>query len=167
MTFPPRHILVPVEPTRESEAAVSAAAALAAALDAELTLLGVAAVAQAPMSSEGALLEVIEQRDDQQVLDQLTQERLDEAAANLPDTIRTHTAMTWDPPGSGIAEAAREQAPDLIVLPMRHGGFLAHVLHDHTDQHVLRHAEVPVLIVPVDPHSTETPAREPTRGELA
>jgi nucleotide-binding universal stress UspA family protein len=54
MSFPPRSILVPVESTRESEAAVRSAAALASELGAELTLLGVAPIAEPPRTNEAA-----------------------------------------------------------------------------------------------------------------
>jgi nucleotide-binding universal stress UspA family protein len=147
---PPRKILVPVDTLPGSGTALEHATGLAGALGAELVLLGIAAVADtAPglTDLDGEPPDPIGV--DQQVLDGLAQEDLDEAAGAVPPSVRSRTVLTWGPPGPAIAAAASDEGADLVVVPMRRGGELAHMLHDHADRHVLHHSPVPVLVVPV------------------
>jgi nucleotide-binding universal stress UspA family protein len=44
--------------------------------------------------------------------------------------------------------ALDEVDADLVVLSMRRGSELSHLLNDGTDRHVLHHSDVPVLVVP-------------------
>ncbi len=145
----PRKILVPVDTLPGCGTALEHATGLAAALGAELVLLGIAPVADAAP----ALTDLDGEPDpvsvDQLVLDGLARERLDEAAGTVPTSVRSRTVLTWGPAGPAIVAAAHDEGADLVVVPMRRESELAHLLHDHTDRHVLHHCRVPVLVVPV------------------
>jgi nucleotide-binding universal stress UspA family protein len=149
-TASPRRILVPVDTLPGCGTALEHATGLAAALAAELVLLGIAPVADAAPALpdlDGGPLPAVS--DEQRLLDGLAQERLDEAAGAVPPSVRPRTVLTWGPAGPAIADAAHDEGADLVVVPMRRESELAHLLHDHTDRHVLHHSPVPVLVVPV------------------
>jgi nucleotide-binding universal stress UspA family protein len=137
----PRRILVPVDGDRPAGEAFGLAAALAEGLDAELVLLGVepALLAEAPTAALVAA---------EESSDRLHRRRVLEARDRLPAGMRSRAVFGAAPAGPAIVDAAREEEADLVVVPMRRGGELAHVLHDGADRHVLRHSPVPVLVVP-------------------
>jgi nucleotide-binding universal stress UspA family protein len=145
----PRCIVVPVTLAADSPQIVSAAAALAEELDAELVLVGIAPPAPPVRSAagvdDGAWLAADNQ---QRFLDLLVRERLDELSGDLPAGVRVRTILSWGPAGPAIVETARDEQAELIVVPMRRETALGHALHDHVDRHVLHHSEVPVLVVP-------------------
>jgi nucleotide-binding universal stress UspA family protein len=147
--IPPRRIVVPVTLATDSSQTVSVAGALAAPLDAELVLVGVAppapTVRPAAQVEDGAWLATDTQ---QHFLDQLIRERLEELTGALPQEAQVRSILTWGPPGPAIIEAAREERAELIVVGMRRAWALGHGLHDHVDRHVLHHSDVPVLVVP-------------------
>jgi nucleotide-binding universal stress UspA family protein len=121
----PRRILVPVTLARESAEVAAEAATLAAAVHAELLLLGVAPVAEA--SEQGAL-------------DQLVAQRLHELTAGLPPAAGARVLLTRGAVARELVAAARRRDADLVVVPFRRGR--------EPDAYVLRHTEVPLLLVP-------------------
>jgi nucleotide-binding universal stress UspA family protein len=151
MHEPPRRIIVGVAFPRDAGDVVGVAAAFAGALGAELVLAGIAPLAPPEPQRDGLgpITPVARQVEQQQLVDRLVGDQLQELADELRRDVRVRTLVTWGPPGSALAAAAREQHADLIVVPMRREGELRHLLHDHTDRHVLHHSDVPVLIVPV------------------
>jgi nucleotide-binding universal stress UspA family protein len=147
-----QRVIAPVTFAHDSLEAAAVAADLAAALGAELVLAGIAPVA--PLEpSFGSLteLEALQrQMEHQRLLDQIMSERLEELAEALPDGLRARTMLTWGPVGPTLVEAAREQQADLVVVPIRREGELAHLLHDRADRYVLHHCDVPVIVVPTN-----------------
>jgi nucleotide-binding universal stress UspA family protein len=148
----PKSILVAVESPAESGPAVEIAAALAGALSAELIVAAIAPLAPPGPSNEmpGEAAVLGGQADKQRLVDRLVQERLDEIVAGLPEGIPARTHVTWGPVGPGIVALAGEERADLVIVAMRRGSELHHLLHDHIDRHVLHHCRVPVMVVPVD-----------------
>jgi nucleotide-binding universal stress UspA family protein len=119
----PRRILVPVTLTRETAEVAAGAATLAAAVHAELLLLGIAPTAT-----------------DQRALDQLIAVRLQELADALPPGAGARVLLTRGAVGPALAATARDRQADLVVLPVRRD--------DGAHTYVLRHAAVPLLLVP-------------------
>jgi Universal stress protein family len=136
----PEVIAAPVTLAPDSARVVAAAAAFAAALGAELVLVGIAPVAP-PVRPAAQLGEPLwtPPESQQRFADLLVQERLDELSGGLPFEVPVQTLMTWEPAGPALVEAARDAHAELIVVPMRRG------LADH---HVLDRGGVPVLVVP-------------------
>lgn len=167
MTARPRSVLVAValhDPG--AGAAVETAGVLAAAFGAEVVVVGVAPLAQpAPAPDDLVVpLRSVPIADLQTAIDDHTQSQAAEAAQRLPRDVGRRTVLTWGEAGSAIVEAARTEAADLIVVAMRRGGALGHLLHDGADRYVLHHSDVPVLVVPVDSQEpddrrTESPTR--------
>lgn len=151
----PHRIITPVTLAEDSSEAVGVAAALAAALGAELVLAGIAPAAMPePLLDTPDLEGLAQQMQDQQLLDRLVTERLEELARALPRSVRTRTLLTSGPVGPALVDAAREQRADLIVVPIHRESELAHLVHDHADRYVLHHSDVPVLVVPTGAHDT-------------
>jgi nucleotide-binding universal stress UspA family protein len=151
----PARILVPAEPRRGNAGAVAYAAALATALDAELLLLGLVALrALGPLTvpPEPDGIAAFEAPDDPVVRRQLarTEARLGPAAHARP-------VLGWGPAGPAIVDAAREEAADLVVVP----------LHGSTARHVANHCDVPILVVPArDTAPSRTPDVDPVLAAI-
>jgi nucleotide-binding universal stress UspA family protein len=167
MSPAPKSILVAVTSPAESSPAVAVAASLAGGLGAELIV-----AATAPLAPPGPVADIpgevgvlIGQAEKQRLVDRLVQERLDEIVAGLPPGLRTRTRVTLCPVGPGIVALAGEESADLVVVAMQRGSELHHLLHDHTDRHVLHHCGVPVLVVPAD--SPQAASRSGGRGLAA
>jgi nucleotide-binding universal stress UspA family protein len=151
-TQAPRSILVPVTLAEDCVEAVAVAAALAAPLGAELVLVGIAPLASpAPTLDLGWRSETPAQlAGEQKLVDRIVAERLQELADALPPSVRARTRVTWGPVGAALVAAAADERADLVVVPIRREGELAHLIHDHADRYVLHHSDVPVLVVPTD-----------------
>ena len=147
----PRRILVSTGLLWDDEPAVHVAAGLAAATAAELVLVGIAPVAL-PESEPTMGLDARWARshgEDQELLDQMTREHLSEVAARLPAGVRVRNVLDWGTRAGGLLHACRVEHPDLVIVSRVEGGRLRQLLHNHTSRAVLRHAEAPVLVVPV------------------
>lgn len=137
---------MPVDTGPESDDAVERAAALAAALDGELLLLGVV-----PLPALGPLVLPPEpggMQDRDAPEDRRAMQRLTRTQARVAAGVPSRTYLRWGPAGPAIVDAARQESADLVVLPREPGGAVAHVLHDAADRHVVQHSTVPVLVVP-------------------
>jgi nucleotide-binding universal stress UspA family protein len=145
-----RRIIAPVTFAHDSLEGAAVAAELAVALCAELVLAGIAPVAPpAPTRDTPTVIETLQrQAEEQRLLDRIVGERLDELAATLADDVRCRTLLLWGSVGPALVEAAHEEEADLIVIPIRREGELAHLVHDHADRYVLHHSDVPVVVVP-------------------
>jgi nucleotide-binding universal stress UspA family protein len=146
----PRRIIAPVTLAHDSLEATVVAAELAAALGAELLVVGIVppAAPVAPDQNGTDVRRLLEQVDQQRLLDRIMSERLEELTAALPEGMRSRTLLTSGPVGPALVDAARELQADLVVLPIRREGELAHLVHDHAERYVLHHSYVPVLVVP-------------------
>ncbi len=61
------------------------------------------------------------------------------------------TFLVWEgDPGDSILEAARAESADMIVLGSHGRGAIGRLLLGSVSQHVVRHADVPVVVVPHD-----------------
>jgi nucleotide-binding universal stress UspA family protein len=61
------------------------------------------------------------------------------------------TFLVWEgDPGDSILEAARAESADMIVLGSHGRGPIGRLLLGSVSQHVVRHAAVPVVVVPRD-----------------
>jgi len=138
---PPRRILVLVDRDPEIGRALEQAAALAASLEAELVLLGVGA----PQLDRAPTATVVAAN---KAMDRLTRERVVRARDLAPARVCARAIFGAAPTGRAVVEAARAERAELVVLPLRRGHELSHLLHDGTERHVLHHSSVPVLIVP-------------------
>lgn len=85
---------------------------------------------------------------DQRLLDSLMCQRLDRAAAALTAAIGARTTLEWGSHLGGPLHAAQTEHPGLVVVASGQAGALEHVLHHHGTHSLLRHAGVPVLVVP-------------------
>jgi nucleotide-binding universal stress UspA family protein len=151
---PPRRILVPVDGDPPTGAAFDHATALAEALQARLLVLGIKHADPVPLGLGVTPQDIATA---QKAADELVQARVLEAMARVPHSVQADALYGRAPAGEAIVAAAGEEAADLIVIPMRPGGALAHLLHDGVDRHVLHLSAVPVLVVrepataPADP----------------
>jgi nucleotide-binding universal stress UspA family protein len=151
----PRRIITPVTLAQDSFEAVGVAAALAAALGAELVLAGIAPAAlPEPLLDTPDTASLAQQLQEQELLDRLVTERLEEVTGTLPRRVRARSVQTTGPVGAALVAAAREQRADLVVVPIHRENELAHLVHDHVDRYVLHHSDVPVLVVPTGSRDT-------------
>jgi nucleotide-binding universal stress UspA family protein len=121
----PRRILVPVTLARETAEVAAGAATLAAAVHAELLLLGIAPTAEAS---------------EQRTLEQLVAQRLRELAGGLSPGVGARVLLTRGAVGPALVAAARERDADLVIVPVRRD--------DGAHTYVLQHADVPLLLIP-------------------
>jgi nucleotide-binding universal stress UspA family protein len=151
----PRRLIVPVTFAEDTEEAVAVAAAYAAALDAELVMVGIAPVAplDAPLEVQDAG-GVARQTQRQELLNRMIAERLEDLSAVLP-AVRLRTVQSYGPVGVALVAAAAQERADLVVVPIRRERALPHLVHDYADRYVLHHSDVPVLVVPTNaPYAT-------------
>jgi nucleotide-binding universal stress UspA family protein len=136
----PQRILVLVDGDRPA-GAFERAAALAAQVPAELLLLGV----DPPPLDEAPSATVLA---DGEANDRAHRRAVCDLRDRLPASVRSRVIFGEGPAGPATVDAAVAEAADLVVIPIRRGGELAHLLHDGTPRHVLHHSPVPVLVVP-------------------
>jgi nucleotide-binding universal stress UspA family protein len=149
-----RTIIAPVTLAQEALEAVAVAAWLTVALEGELVLAGIAPLVRADPIPSPRYLDVLSRHTRQQELvDRLITERLDQLAAHLPPGPRLRKLLVHGPVGATLLRAAREHAADLVVIPMRREHERARIADHHSDGYVLRHSDVPVVVVPISPDS--------------
>ncbi len=137
------NILCPVDFSPDSERALAVALSLARSAGGHLTLLTVVdPLLQAGADAAGA----------DAVLDRQTQAELqtllERSSHGHPLTSMPAVAVAVGKAGQMIIAQARECNADIIVMGMRGIGGAAKLFLGSTSEHVLEHAEVPVLIVP-------------------
>lgn len=138
-------ILVPIEGSARDAEALAMARHIAHQESAEIVLVHVA-----PVMFDTADLVAVEQR-------------LDEYASSLrADGIEAHFLMEYGEPSSGLAEAARQQNAQMIVLAPSQRAFLETLWHPRVSSGLLHHTSTPLLIVPDLP-----PTRQPTTELLS
>ena len=145
----PRRILVPADEDAASFDAVRRAAGLAAALDAELVLLAVLPLPLVEATYPSALaIGIYDQQGDREEAERTLARRIALYSDVLPPAVRSRWIRGRRPAGPAIVRAIDEVDADLVVVPMRRGSELSHLLHAGTARHVLHHSRVPVLVVP-------------------
>jgi nucleotide-binding universal stress UspA family protein len=153
------HIGVAYNGTEESKAAVAAAAEAAAALGAELTVIGVieADLYGAPAMAGGPSYNILRQDIDAEV-----RAGLESVVAGLPDGIRAVVACLEGEPSERLIAATEKL--DLLVIGSRGYGPLRAVLAGGVSGRVIRGAHCPVIVVP---RGVEAPLGELFGAEVA
>ena len=149
MTRPITRVLVPLDFSEESDAALEYAAGLAERVGASLHLLH---VYEDPMMTSGALaadMYVPISDDLRETLLADARTRLVERANKLPDRVHPTTDVYTGPVASAITAFANEQHIDLIVMGTHGRGGMAHLLLGSVAERVVRTAPCPVLTVRV------------------
>jgi nucleotide-binding universal stress UspA family protein len=129
--------------TAEAKAAIAAAAGAAAALDAELTVIGVieAGIYGAPAMMGGPSYNVL--RED---IEAAVRADLDSVVAGLPESVRGVVACLEGDPAERLIAASEKL--DLLVIGSRGYGPLRAVLAGGVSGRVIRGAHCPVIVVP-------------------
>jgi nucleotide-binding universal stress UspA family protein len=142
-----KHILVPTDGSKLSDAAVKEAVGLAKLLDAKVTLLHVVPEQIWPVYAESAVLIENYSRNEMRAESKRQAEVLLEKAAKKAGVAVNTVQMFSDVPYEAIIKTATKQKCDLIVMSS-HGrkGFAGFLLGSET-QKVLTHSKVPVLVV--------------------
>lgn len=145
--MPPRidTILVPVDFSTGSAAAVEWAQAIAGAFGAKIVLLSVVDVSvSAIMGGPGG---VMVPPPPESLLDQMREEAQTEMAAVAARVAGATPVIREGTPRHEILEVAADVKADLIVMGTHGRTGLAHLLFGSVAEHVVRHAEVPVFTV--------------------
>lgn len=145
--MPPRisTILVPVDFSPGSEAALDWAQAIARAFEARIVLLHVLDVSvSAIVGGPGG---VLVPPPPEALLDQMREEARAEMAALAARVPGAATLVHEGTPRHEILAAAQEVGADLIVMGTHGRTGLAHLLFGSVAEHVVRHAPVPVFTV--------------------
>lgn len=135
-----KRVLVPVDFSSRSEAAVRYAAGLARTMKARLGLLHV--VAPLPLNFARARAEMRRYDMERKLA---ARRRLTALAATAPKVLKAEVLLRQDLAGQGIVAAAREWRSDLIVLPTRGLTGVKYIVLGSTAEVVVRHARCPVL----------------------
>ena len=153
------HIGVAYNGTEESKAAVTAAAEAAAALGAELTVIGVieADLYGAPAMAGGPSYNILREDIDAQV-----RADLESVVAGLPAGVHGVVACLAGDPSERLIAASEKL--DLLVIGSRGYGPLRAVLAGGVSGRVIRGAHCPVIVVP---RGVETPLGELFGAEVA
>lgn len=154
-----KRIMVPLDGSRSSTRALRFAAGLAQSYAAKVLLLQVVSspTLAIPMTSHEAIMTPAGAELAVQVARR--QEKKDTASANryLQTKLRQLrargvTASKWvmiGPAGTSIVETARSEKVDLIVMTSRGRGGLRRAIGGSVTDKVIRHAGVPVLVIPL------------------
>ena len=142
-----KHILVPTDGSKLSDAAVKEAVGLAKLLGAKVTLLHVVPEQIWPVYAESAVLIENYSRNEMRAESKRQAEDLLQKAAKKAGVAVNTVQMFSDVPYEAIIKTATKQKCDLIVMSS-HGrkGFAGFLLGSET-QKVLTHSKVPVLVV--------------------
>ncbi len=145
--MPPRinTILVPVDFSTGSAAAVEWAVAIAGAFGAKIVLLSVVDVSvSAIMGGPGG---VMVPPPPESLLEQMREEARTEMAAMAGRVPGATPIIREGTPRHEILSVAGEVGADLIVMGTHGRTGLAHLLFGSVAEHVVRHAEIPVFTV--------------------
>lgn len=139
----PKKILVAVDFSERSLSAVGWAAAVAPALDAEITLLH---VVEPPIYPGFYSLNLLPEKDREQIVNDCHNTLFNIASENLGD-VPFATAVIYDHVAQGICSFAEKKNHDLVVLATKGLSGLAHIALGSVAERVVRLASTPVLTV--------------------
>lgn len=141
-----RRILVPLDGSEHSEAALPHAAALALALRSHVELVRAVAV---PMLVGSTMSEVaLPPSFDAGAERKVVAAYLEALAAPLRQQgVDVSCTVLEGPPGQVVLQHARRQRPDLLVVSFHGRGGLRRWLHGSTAERISRRSPCPVLIV--------------------
>jgi len=144
------HLLVPLDQSPVATRAIPLALTLAQALDARVTLLSVVEPVAVPYESNGLLgtrAAAIHQAEEQ-ALARATQHLDSVADTFTAHSVGVETTVCCGNPGAEIIAAAREHDGTLIVMSTHGHTGIGRPWYRGVTRHVIRHADVPTLIVP-------------------
>ena len=142
-----QHILVPVDFSEHSIAALKAAGVLAQQLSGSITLLYVLpplVVMQGdlgPFAMPPAILPVEPERTE------AVNAELKALSVHVPAGVAVNTVVMEAHPWPGICDTAKERAVDMIIIASHGYTGLKRMLLGSTAEQVVRHAHCPVLVV--------------------
>ena len=146
---PLRTVLVGVDGSPNAAAAADFFASLPLERALDVRVRGVVQPPHVPSSAPASI-----QRALRPAVDEIVNERTAElekalavVAEPLVDTVRVQAAVVLGRPADAIVQEATARTADLIVVGARGLGHVTRVLLGSVSEHVLRHAECPVLIV--------------------
>jgi nucleotide-binding universal stress UspA family protein len=143
------NILVAVDGSPSSRAALTQAVDLARAMNSTLTLLTVA-----PLASTYVTLAGISSKTMQEELDKWAERTLRDAAAAVPDDLIAHTVQGRGHAGPEVLSELERGGYDLIVLGSRGRGPAREGLLGSVNGYLHFHSRVPLLSVPGDADAT-------------
>jgi nucleotide-binding universal stress UspA family protein len=150
-------ILVAIDGSRDSEAALAQAIDLADGEHALLTLLtAVSAPPTTAYMGAGATSAAMLARD----AESEAQAVLREATERVPAEVSVRTVLTRKPVRQGLLQEIRAGGHDLVVMGSRGRGAVRAALMGSVSHYVLNHSPVPVLVV----HAEGGSAREADAG---
>lgn len=161
-----KQILVPVDDSPPSAAALATAIEIAAALNATITLLGVVdTVGRWVAGPFGAISEVIEE----DTASEHTRRRrvLRLAAERIPDEIPFRLIFTDGEPAEQIIRQARSGDYDLVVIGARGLGTLRAAMAGGVSRRVVSASEIPVTVVRAAPDVLSFTEEPESAGEAA
>ena len=158
----PARILAPAEPRRGNAQAVAYAAALAAALDAQLLLLGPggpsivdavrgrsADLVVVPNGKGGGFAHLLDRSTTRQVVQHCAVPILVVPAADVAPSLTPDVHQLLDALAAGQALVDEgKDGDDVVVLHWPRRGALGHLLPNHAAWHALKRSPLPVLVVP-------------------
>ena len=149
-----KRVLIAVDNSNPSHAALNVGGELAAALGAKVMLFHTVLPE----------LGVVEMPRTQQLLDKMHREdgaqALERAARLLPQGLCVERTLTEGMPAEEIVDRAKQWHADFIVMGTRRRGRLSHFLLGSTAEAVIREAPCPVLTVGDDPDESRPDTRQ-------
>ena len=156
-----KHILVPLDGSFLAEAALAPALALAAKFGSEITLLRVTSMSTVyyadPYGGGAALLVEMRRQARKETADYLKARK---GELRQQGYIVHTQAMEGESPADAILDVAESQNVDTIVMSTHGRGGLARWVYGSVADKVLRHAEVPILLVRAKEGMVEEKAAE-------
>lgn len=153
-----RRILVATDGSATCEGAIERAVELSACLGAELIVLSVAPAgdvtagdldaASDPLGAAEEATMALSQRGARPAVDEAV-DRATTAAARCSAAGVTARPLVWEgPTADSVLAAADKEAVDIIVVGSHCRGGVGRLLLGSVSDHVVRHAKVPVMVVP-------------------
>lgn len=147
---PYRHILFPTDGSDCARHALTAAAEMARACGAEITVLH---AVRSPLPAVAPSLNPSQTFSTQEIVDLVEQQArglVDQTVTSLSESgIKANGLLSHQDPREAILEAASSQGCDLIVIGSHHRGALRRLILGSISTYTLHHAPIPVLIVPL------------------
>jgi nucleotide-binding universal stress UspA family protein len=136
------HILAPVDFSKDTSTAVSAALEFASKTSTKITLLHVL-----PVLYPGHLQPIFAYERQLKALEVESEKQLRDLAGTIAPQVDVETALKGGPPWKAIVEFAGAHRVDLIVMPTHGRSGLGHILLGSVAERVVQHAPCNVLIV--------------------
>lgn len=146
MEFLYKKILVPIDGSKNSFAALAHAVTIARSFDAEISILCVSALSQQVPSYEqvkGSKILANSSTDPVSFAKAI----IAEALRHIPEGIRVQTYNETGEPRIVITEFAQHNKADMIVIGNRGLGIIESLLIGSVSSYVVKHSKCPVLVV--------------------